>query len=227
MKKVIGLGAGGHAAVVVETMRVERRWKVVGLLDRTGNSDCVLGVPVVGSDDEVETQVRRRIKHFFLGVGMMGSAVVRRELVDKVVRAGGTIVGTVHPEAHVAASVKIEQAPQVFAGAIVQSRTRLGRHVIVNSGAIVEHDSIVGDFSHIASGACLAGGVRVGRDAFVGMRSSVRQGIRIGDGAFVAAGAVVVRDVPDGEAVAGIPARLMQSSIDRAESPANPESGES
>jgi acetyltransferase-like isoleucine patch superfamily enzyme len=35
----------------------------------------------------------------------------------------------------------------------------------------------------------------------------VIEGIRIGDGALVAAGAVVVRDVPDGARVAGVPAR--------------------
>jgi acetyltransferase-like isoleucine patch superfamily enzyme len=35
----------------------------------------------------------------------------------------------------------------------------------------------------------------------------VIEGIRIGDGALVAAGAVVVRDVAEGQRVAGVPAR--------------------
>jgi acetyltransferase-like isoleucine patch superfamily enzyme len=48
----------------------------------------------------------------------------------------------------------------------------------------------------------------VERGASLGSGAIVLGGVRIGEGALVGAGAVVTRDVPPGEVVAGVPARL-------------------
>lgn len=40
--------------------------------------------------------------------------------------------------------------------------------------------------------------------------NGVRQDIRIGENAIVGAGAVVVKDVPDGVVVVGVPARVLK-----------------
>jgi serine acetyltransferase len=52
--------------------------------------------------------------------------------------------------------------------------------------------------------------VAVGERAHVGIGAVVIERIEIGSGALVAAGAVVVRDVPPGGRVAGVPARAME-----------------
>jgi acetyltransferase-like isoleucine patch superfamily enzyme len=46
----------------------------------------------------------------------------------------------------------------------------------------------------------------------VGAGATIRQGIEIGAGAMVGAGAVVVRNVPAGVTVVGIPARPVERS---------------
>ena len=50
---------------------------------------------------------------------------------------------------------------------------------------------------------------RVRRGASIGANATILCGITIGEGAMVAAGAVVTKDVPDYEIVAGIPARVV------------------
>jgi UDP-2-acetamido-3-amino-2,3-dideoxy-glucuronate N-acetyltransferase len=48
----------------------------------------------------------------------------------------------------------------------------------------------------------------VGRRAVLGSATVVLGGVRIGEGATVGAGAVVTRDVPPGDTVIGVPARM-------------------
>lgn len=87
------------------------------------------------------------------------------------------------------------------------ARARTGEGCIVNTGATVDHDCVLGDFVHVAPGVNLAGTVTVGDNVMIGIGASVVPGITIVAGATVGAGAVVIRDVPAGATVVGVPAR--------------------
>jgi acetyltransferase-like isoleucine patch superfamily enzyme len=53
--------------------------------------------------------------------------------------------------------------------------------------------------------------VEIGRGAWLGAHVIVLPGVRIGENAVVGAGAVVTRDIPDGEIWAGVPAKHLRS----------------
>lgn len=207
------LGAGGHAGVLVDCLRLAHPGLRIEALDadpkRWGTD--LLGVPVVGGDDRVGELVRAGASRFVVGVGGVGDNRPRRALYERALRLGLVPLEVRHPSAVVSEWARLGRGCQLLPGAVVNAMARLGEHVIVNSGAIVEHDCELGDHCHVASGARLASGVRVGPMAHVGVGASVRQGIRIGERSVVGAGAAVVRDVPDGVVVAGVPARFLRS----------------
>ncbi|MBI4538157.1 MAG: acetyltransferase [Gemmatimonadetes bacterium] len=210
--RVIGIGAGGHAKVVMEILRLTGGHELVGLLDAKRElwGTAVMGVPVLGDDSLLCELHGQGLRHAFIGVGTTGDTKTRRRLYEEARRQGFEMVAAVHPRAVIASSARLGAGPTIMAGAVINADTWLGANVIVNTGAIVEHDCVVGDHVHIATGACLAGAVRVGTGAHVGLGASVRQGIRIGENAVVGAGAAVVDDVPDGVVVAGVPARVLR-----------------
>lgn len=212
MTRVIGLGAGGHAKVVADILRLMGGFEIHGILDPRPAADLAdLGAPLLGDDSRLEELIASGVRHVFVGVGGATDPRRRQALFDRAKIAGAEFVAAIHPQAVVADSASIGDGPTIMAGAIVNAAARLGHNVIVNTGAIVEHDCELGDHVHVATGARLAGGVKVGAAAHIGIGATIIQGITIGEGALVGAGAVVVRDVPPRTVVVGVPARALRS----------------
>lgn len=215
MIRVVGVGAGGHAKVVLDILRALGCYEVVGLLDAKKElwGTKVLGVPVLGDDGLLLRLYDQGIRDAFVGLGTVGDAQPRARLYERIWGYGFRIVRAVHPEAVIASSVEIGHGPTIMAGAVINAEARLGDNVIVNTGAVVEHDCVIGHHAHIATGATLGGSVVVRNGAHIGLGASVRQGITVGEGAVVGAGAVVVRDVPPWTTVVGVPAEPIVSRV--------------
>jgi UDP-perosamine 4-acetyltransferase len=210
--QVVGLGAGGHAKVVVEILHLREDYQLVGLLDpreelwgtKTGET------VVLGGDDLLSELFAKGVHHAFIGLGSVGNTSPRQILFDRACGQGFSIVSAIHPQAIIAPSALIGAGATLGAGSVLNTNAKLGDNVIINTGAIVEHDCFIGDHAHIATGARLAGEVYVGPGAHIGIGASIRNGIRIGREAIVGAGAAVVSDVPANAVVTGVPARVMK-----------------
>ena len=200
MRSCAILGAGGHAKVAISALR-SAGWTVTGaydddaaLLGRQINGVAVLGDVAAGFATGLPLHIA------------IGSNRARRSLAER----GRDWATAVHATALLDAAAEVGEGSLVCMGAIVQVDARVGRHVIVNTGAIVEHDCLIGDFVHLAPGVKLAGAVEVGEGAMIGLGAQVLPGLTIGAGATVGAGAVVIRSVPEGQVVAGCPAKQLR-----------------
>ncbi|MBI2565681.1 MAG: NeuD/PglB/VioB family sugar acetyltransferase [Candidatus Schekmanbacteria bacterium] len=209
---IIGLGAGGHACVVIDILRQDGRFEVVALLDRDPRrwGEALEGVTILGGDDRLAALREHGVAHAFVGVGGIGSQEGRRLLVERAALAGYIVVQAVHPRAVVAATARLGEGTTVGANAIINPRAVVSAHVIVNTGAIVEHDAVVEPFAHLAPAAVVLGAAHVGAGAFVGAGAVVREGTSVGAGALVGAGAIVLTDIPPDTVAYGCPAKAIR-----------------
>jgi UDP-perosamine 4-acetyltransferase len=201
------IGAGGHARVVADLLRILGAG-IAGVYDADPgrHGTVAFGLPVVGGDDAALALPPASI-WAINGVGSIGPATTRCAVYERFTAAGFEFPALVHPTACLSPDAALESGVQVMAGAVVGPGARLGENSLVNTRAVVEHDCRVAAHAHVAPGATLCGGVVVGRAAHVGAGAVVIQGMAVGDGALVAAGAAVVRPVRAGGRVAGVPAR--------------------
>ncbi|HXV76065.1 MAG TPA: NeuD/PglB/VioB family sugar acetyltransferase [Candidatus Polarisedimenticolaceae bacterium] len=192
------IGAGGHAKVVVATIRAAG-----GEVGRILDDDPALhGRRLLGA--AIGGPVTMDLLRGAPAVIAVGDNATRRELAR---RLDAEWIAVCHPSAVVHASVTIGPGTVVFAGVVIQPDTTIGAHAIVNTGATIDHDCRLGDFVHVGPGVSLCGGVAVGDGALLGVGARVCPSLRIGAGAVVGAGAACVADVADGARVVGVPAR--------------------
>jgi len=210
--QVVGLGAGGHAKVVLEILALGGTHKVVGLLDPKPElkGTNVLGIPVLGTEDILPELKRDGIRVFFVGLGAVADNLPRKRLFELAVSSGFEPVTAIHPSAVVSPSAKIGAGSSIMANAVVNASAIVGINNIVNTGAVLEHDCSLGDHIHIATGARLSGSVTVGNLAHVGAGATIRQLVNIGERAVIGAGSVIVTDVPPNRVFVGVPGRDLE-----------------
>lgn len=216
MKQVIGLGAGGHAKIIVEILRLLGEFDIVGLLDANPelHGTSILQVPVLGNDSLLPELFARGVRQAFVGLGGTGDNRPRASLYLLARQNKFEMLSAIDPRAIVSPSAVLGEGVMVMPGAVINADSRLGNNVVVNTGAIVEHDCRIGDHVHIATGARLGGGVIVLEGAHIGLGAAIKQGVQVGRNAIVGAGAVVIRDVADDATVIGVPARPLEKKIE-------------
>lgn len=209
-RRVAVLGAGGHAKVVIATLRAAGL-EVAACFDdseeRHGTE--LLGVPVEGP--LAAAPAAGLDGGFEAAVVAVGDNRARRAIVERLDLPWTSVI---HPAATVHDSVVLGEGTVVFAGAVIQPDTVLGRHGIVNTCASIDHDCRLGDFVHAAPGVRLAGGVTVGDGAFLGIGSAAIPGVEIGAWSVMGAGSAAVRAVPERVTALGVPARVVRRERD-------------
>ena len=205
--RLVVIGAGGHAKVVIEAIRAAAVGEVAGLIDPAPAAPKLLGVPVLGGD---EMLARLRGEGIGAAVVALGENALRERTGHRLRELEFVLPCVIHPAALISPTASLGDGTVIMAAAVVGTETVIGRLAIVNTGAVVDHDNRIGIAAHVGPACGLAGNVHVGDRALIGVGSAVRPGIRIGADAIVGAGAAVVADVPDRGVVGGVPARALR-----------------
>lgn len=199
---VLIYGGGGHGKSVLDMLRALDGYDVAGFIDDGLQPGAVImGAPVIGSGDDLETFFEKGIHLAVNAVGGVGDMMSRVRVFHRLIAAGFGFPTLIHPTAFVEASAELKAGVQVFPHAYVGSEAEVGFGCIVNTGAIVSHDCRLSRYANVAPGACLAGDVHIGQGALIGMSVTVNLSVRVGESTRIGNSAVIKADVPPGKVV--------------------------
>ena len=205
-KRLIFIGAGGHATSVLETA-LASGYVIEGLVS-----------PKLNQDIDVPYPIFEAVPVGYLESGGLLSIAVGDNFLREQVWQGLKDQGAkieqfptlIHPSASVAKNAIIAPAVCVLQGAVIGSRATLAFGSLANSGSIIEHECVIDEFSSIGPGAVLGGKVHVGTRTAISIGAVVKHGVVVGSDSVVGAGSYVHNDIGSEVVAYGSPARRIR-----------------
>ncbi len=205
-KKVIILGASGHARVIADIIKSSND-ELVGFLD--DNMDIQGNVifddkKVLGTTKEEDIE-KYKDNYFIIGIG---SNRVRKLISQKYPNLKWYTA--IHPNAVIGSNVTIDEGSVVMAGVVINTGTKVGKHCIVNTCSSLDHDNTLEDYVHISPGSHLAGTVTIKESTWICAGVTVINNIEIEKNNIIGAGATVIRDIEEeNNTYVGVPVRKL------------------
>ncbi len=214
MEKLIIIGAGGHARVVLDVAIATRRFEPLGFVDDNRKAGLLIdGLPVLGNLERIPSFVAEHGPVSF--VVAIGDNFARSQVVERIESISPEITWTVviDPSAVISPRASIGKGAMIMPGVVINPAVSIGRHAIINNNTSLAHDNVFGDFSSTGPGVNTGGGVSVGAFSHVGVGAAVSHDITIGTNTVIGAGSVIIRHCPENAIVVGVPGRTVGTRI--------------
>tara|TARA_Y100001970_G_C13983524_1_gene724462 strand:- start:60 stop:701 length:642 start_codon:yes stop_codon:yes gene_type:complete len=209
MDKIIIIGGGGHAKVIISIIKRFGLFSIIGYLDSVDKGN-ILDVGYIGSDNDILNGKYNNVcNNLAMGIGVanLKNCNKRKKIMNVFRKEGFIFPNIISKSSIISDDVKLQEGIVIMDGAIINSGTRIRSLAIINTGAIIDHDCYIDESSHIAPGVTLSGNVSIGKNSIIGAGSTIKQSINICPNTFVGAGAVVVRNINKKGTYVGVPAK--------------------
>ncbi len=146
MKKLLIIGAGGHAKVVADAVLSKNEFEIIGFAD----DNIKFGTPVFGNYSIVSTLENISALSFDEFIVAIGNNDIRKGIFNSLsVNYKPAII--IHQNAVVSSFSKISDGTVVLAGSVISFGVEIGHNCIINACTLIDHESIIAANCHICS----------------------------------------------------------------------------
>ena len=185
MKKIILIGAGGHAISCIDVINWNKNYEILGLMsDNHKVGAKFLNYKVLGKIKDI-IKFKKKTKSLHIAFGSIYDQKKRQEIFIKLKKKGFNFPKIISPISYVSKFSKIGEGTMIFHNVTVNANTLIGKNCIINTKANIEHDCIIQDNCHISTSANINGHVKIGRNTFIGSGAVVKEKIIIKSNSFV------------------------------------------
>ncbi len=209
MKSII-IGAGKYGEVYLSYLK-EAGVNVVGYLDDNPNVQGAMfgGVPVIGP-----TSILPSLKEAFDVEAVycpLGNNRLRVEFLSHARVLGYKTPSYIHPTVTMSDNVTIGEGVYILLGTNIMPHTVIENFVMISMGVNVAHHNMLKTGTFLSTGCNFGASIVAEEYTYCGIGSTIMTGLhRLGKDCLIGAGAVVIRDVPDGAVVAGVPGKVIK-----------------
>ena len=204
------IGAGTYGEVYLTYLQ-ESGVTVVGFLDDDPKyvGQKVHGIPVLGSISRLhELKETDNIEAVYCP---LGNNKLRVKFLTLAKGLGYKTPNYIHPTACISPNVTIGEGVYILLGTMVMPYTVIKDYVMISMGVHLAHHVILEEGVFLSTGCNFGASIHANKYAYCGIGSTIMTGMHeLGEDCLIGAGAVVIKDVPDGAVMAGVPAKIIR-----------------
>ncbi len=212
MKRIVLVGASGHAKVIADAAQKSGQFEILGLIDTYQPiGEPLFNYKILGREEDLPGLVQ---EYAIEGsVVAIGDNWTRYQMVQRIKQLVPSLEfpTVIHPFTAIGRGAVIGAGTVLLAGAVINSDARVGDFCIINTNSSLDHDSELGDFSALMPNSATGGNVTIGAFSCLGLGASVIHSVTIGAHTVIGAGATVISNVPDHVVSVGSPARVTRA----------------
>ena len=213
MKKIIIVGAGGHAAEVREyinyynKLNLEQTFVILGFLDVNNELHTKYNYPEPYLGTAENHTINFEAEYMFC----FGNMMYKEKLVSNYREAGASFLTFIHPTALIAETCKIGEGVLVSHNASVGPMVTIGDFNILNSRCTIGHDAVIGNYNFISPQVSLSGNTSIGDYNMFGVNSATIPGVNLGNNNTIGAGSIITKNVIDNAVIVGVPGKKIRT----------------
>ena len=191
MKKIILIGAGGHARSCIDVIRQTKKFKIIGLVsDDHPVGSFIMGCKILSNNKQI-LKLKKLSNNLLIAFGSIYNQKIRSEKYNYLKGYGFLFPQIISPRAYVAKLSSIGNGTIIHHNVTINANTVIGENCIINTKANIEHDCTVENHCHVSTMANISGNVKILSGSFIGGSSVVKENVIIKKNTFIKMGSIV------------------------------------
>ncbi|MDC0082926.1 NeuD/PglB/VioB family sugar acetyltransferase [Schleiferiaceae bacterium] len=186
-KNIVLVGGGGHCVSVIDIIENGNEYNILGILDSCSKENNLLGYKILGDDNLIPDLVHENT-YFLVTVGQIKDHLKRKNIAKNLSSYNAKFATVISPLAYVSKNASVGEGTVIMNNAVVNAKSSIGRHCIVNTMSNVEHGVSIEDFCHISTCAVVNGDSVIGSGSFIGSNATISNGTLVKEYSVISAG---------------------------------------
>ena len=208
---VVVFGAGPHARVILDILKDQEDYKVIGLIDSLKPiGSTYYGYSIIGRQDDLDHLCE--VYNFKAGLVALGDNYLRERVVLEILKqkADFVFINAVSKHTYISPTSKMGEGNVVMPGVIINSEASVGHHCIINTKSSLEHNCILHDFTALSAGVTTGGYFTLGKYSAIALGVTIFDRVNIGENVVVGSGSLVTKDLESHGLYFGVPSKRIR-----------------
>lgn len=195
MKPILLAGVGITAQIMLQYLKTDARYKVIGATadDEFLGGAKIDSVPIVPFS-QLTKKISPRDCSVIMAMGYADLNRARESMFNRLKEIGFGIETYLHTDARVFSDQALGEGCVALAFAVVEPHATVGANTMIWCNTTLAHHSSIAENCWIASGAVVSGQTKISRNTFVGVNATITNSLTVAEYNIIGGGALITKN---------------------------------